>query len=80
MNPGAIIKFRAFKTLSPIALGIVPILIIFPSAGDIIRFLSSLDRKLIKDIRIFDLYEGEKISENEKAVGVYIILQPEEMT
>ena len=25
------------------------------SAGDIIRFLSSLDRKLIKDIRIFDL-------------------------
>ena len=50
------------------------------SAGDIIRFLSSLDRKLIKDIRIFDLYEGEKISENEKAVGVSIILQPEEMT
>ena len=50
------------------------------SAGDIIRFLSSLDRKLIKDIRIFDLYEGEKILENEKAVGVSIILQPEEMT
>ena len=50
------------------------------SAGEIIRSISSLDKKLIKDVRIFDLYEGEKVPENEKALGVTIIFQPDEMT
>ena len=50
------------------------------SAGEIIRSISSLDKKLIKDVRIFDLYEGEKVPKNEKALGVTIIFQPDEMT
>ena len=50
------------------------------SAGEIIRSISSLDKKLIKDVRIFDLYEGEKVPDNEKALGVTIIFQPDEMT
>ena len=34
------------------------------------------DREYIKDIRIFDVYEGEKISNNEKAIGLTVLLQP----
>ena len=42
------------------------------SAGQIL--LS--DKDIIKEVRVFDLYEGEKIEADKKSLGVTVFLQP----
>ena len=46
------------------------------SSGEITRCISSIDKDKIKEVRVFDLYEGEKIQENKKSMGVTVLLQP----
>ena len=42
--------------------------------------IKNTDHKLIKDVKVFDSYEGEKISEKKKAVGFEITIQSNEKT
>ncbi len=48
------------------------------SSGEVIRCISSVDKEKIKEVRVFDLYEGEKIDKDKKSFGVTLVLQPKE--
>ena len=39
-----------------------------------------VEKKLIKQVRIFDIFEGGKLPKNKKSIGLKIILQPLEKT
>ena len=49
-------------------------------ADKLIRTVLNSDKEFIKDVRVFDVYEGEKILSSEKAIGLTIILQPKNNT
>jgi phenylalanyl-tRNA synthetase beta chain len=49
-------------------------------AGDIVRAAQGVDRKLITNITVFDVYEGPGIESDKKSVAVAVTLQPREKT
>ena len=46
----------------------------------IIDLVNKAENKLIREVNIFDVYEGEKIPEGKKSIAISIVLQPEEKT
>jgi phenylalanyl-tRNA synthetase beta chain len=50
------------------------------SAGDLVRAAQSVDRKLITDIAVFDIYEGAGIESDKKSIAIAVTLQPREKT
>jgi phenylalanyl-tRNA synthetase beta chain len=49
-------------------------------AGDIERAAQGVDRKLITDVTVFDVYEGKGIDETKKSIAIAVTLQPREKT
>ena len=49
-------------------------------AADILRATQSVDRKLIADVRVFDVYEGKGIEPGRKSIAIAVTLQPREKT
>jgi phenylalanyl-tRNA synthetase beta chain len=49
-------------------------------AGDIVRAAHGVDKKLIADVTVFDVYEGKGIDEDKKSVAIAVTLQPREKT
>jgi phenylalanyl-tRNA synthetase beta chain len=49
-------------------------------AGDIVRAAQGVDRKLITDVAVFDVYEGKGIDEAKKSVAIAVTIQPREKT
>ena len=49
-------------------------------AQDLINAVSSVDQKLISNIRVFDVYEGENIPENQKSIAISVTIQSFEKT
>ena len=49
-------------------------------AQDLINVISSIDQKLISNIRVFDVYEGENIPDNQKSIAINITIQSYEKT
>jgi phenylalanyl-tRNA synthetase beta chain len=49
-------------------------------AGDIVRAAQGVDRKLITDVTVFDVYEGKGIDETKKSVAIAVTMQPREKT
>tara|TARA_Y100001935_G_scaffold102959_1_gene85548 strand:- start:634 stop:1374 length:741 start_codon:yes stop_codon:yes gene_type:complete len=49
-------------------------------AQDLINVISNIDQKLISNIRVFDVYEGENIPDNQKSVAINITIQSFEKT
>ena len=47
---------------------------------ELIKIISEIDKNLIKDIRVFDVYEGEKIPKDKKSVALSVTLQSSEKT
>jgi len=47
-------------------------------SGDIVNTIYSVDKKLISDVKIFDLYVGDKINEDEKSLAFKIIFTSNE--
>ena len=50
------------------------------SSQDLKNAVSVVDDKLISNIRVFDVYEGEKIPENQKSVAISVTIQSSEKT
>ena len=50
------------------------------SAGDIVRAASGVDRALITDVQVFDVYEGEHVGEGKKSIAIAVTLQPVDAT
>jgi phenylalanyl-tRNA synthetase beta chain len=49
-------------------------------AGDILRAASSVDKKLITGVTVFDVYEGKGIDDGKKSVAIAVTIQPREKT
>jgi phenylalanyl-tRNA synthetase beta chain len=49
-------------------------------AADILRATQSVDRKLITNVSVFDVYEGKGIEPGKKSVAIAVTLQPREKT
>jgi phenylalanyl-tRNA synthetase beta chain len=49
-------------------------------AGDIVKLAAGVDRKLVSNVSVFDLYEGKGIDPDRKSVAIAVTLQPREKT
>ncbi len=47
---------------------------------ELVNMIKSVDNKLIKSVRVFDVFEGENIPEGKKSIAVNVIIQSEEKT
>ena len=50
------------------------------SSQDLITAISVVDNKLISNIKVFDVYEGENIPENQKSIAISVTIQSSEKT
>ncbi|MEA2796234.1 MAG: phenylalanyl-tRNA synthetase beta chain [Bradyrhizobium sp.] len=49
-------------------------------AGDIVRAAEGVDKKLITDVTVFDVYEGKGIDDGKKSIAIAVTIQPREKT
>jgi phenylalanyl-tRNA synthetase beta chain len=49
-------------------------------AGDIVRVAQGVDKKLISDVSVFDVYEGRGIENGKKSIAIAVTMQPREKT
>jgi phenylalanyl-tRNA synthetase beta chain len=49
-------------------------------AGDIVRAAQGVDKKLISDVTVFDVYEGKGIDDGKKSIAIAVTMQPREKT
>ncbi len=49
-------------------------------AGDLVSAAQGVDKKLIIDVTVFDVYEGKGIDEAKKSIAISVTLQPREKT
>ena len=45
------------------------------NAQDLINAVSSVDQSLISNIKVFDVYEGDNIPENQKSIAISVTIQ-----
>ncbi|HYM01327.1 MAG TPA: phenylalanine--tRNA ligase subunit beta, partial [Stellaceae bacterium] len=50
------------------------------SAETLLRAARGVDKKLIVDVRLFDVYTGAGVGEGKKSLAITVVLQPEEAT
>ena len=50
------------------------------NAQDLIDSISSVDKSLVKDVKVFDVYEGDNIPENQKSIAISVTIQSSERT
>ena len=46
------------------------------SSGEITRCIASVEKDIIKEVRVFDVYEGKNVDKDKKSFGVTVIFQP----
>ncbi|TMK31134.1 MAG: phenylalanine--tRNA ligase subunit beta [Alphaproteobacteria bacterium] len=49
-------------------------------AETLLRAARSVDRKLVSEIRLFDVYEGKGLPDGKKSLAISVVLQPQEAT
>jgi phenylalanyl-tRNA synthetase beta chain len=49
-------------------------------AATLTRAAGSVDKKLITDVRVFDIFEGPSVGEGKKSVAIEVAIQPVERT
>jgi phenylalanyl-tRNA synthetase beta chain len=49
-------------------------------AETLLRAARSVDRKLVSEIRLFDVYEGKGLPDGNKSLAISVVLQPQEAT
>jgi phenylalanyl-tRNA synthetase beta chain len=49
-------------------------------AGDIVRAAQGVDKKLITDVTVFDVYQGKGIDDAKKSVAIAVTMQPRDKT
>jgi phenylalanyl-tRNA synthetase beta chain len=45
-----------------------------------LKAASGVDKQLVTDVSLFDIYEGKGVEPGKKSIGVSIILQPKDKT
>ncbi len=49
-------------------------------AADIVRAAQNVDRKLIANVTVFDVYEGKGIEPGNKSIAIAVTIQPRDKT
>jgi phenylalanyl-tRNA synthetase beta chain len=49
-------------------------------AGDLVKAAQGVDKQLVTNVAVFDLYEGKGIEEGKKSVAIAVTLQPKDKT
>lgn len=49
-------------------------------SGDLVRAAQNVDKKLISNVTLFDVYEGKGIDDGKKSVAIAVTMQPREKT
>ncbi|WP_343313117.1 phenylalanine--tRNA ligase subunit beta [Brucella sp. BE17] len=49
-------------------------------AGNVVRAVSSADKKLIASVQVFDIFTGASLGEGKKSVAVEVLIQPQDRT
>ena len=49
-------------------------------AADIVRAAQGVDKKLITEVGVFDVYESKGIDDGKKSIAIAVTLQPREKT
>jgi len=49
-------------------------------AGDIVKSAQGVDKKLITEVSVFDVYEGKGIDPDKKSIAIAVTIQPREKT
>ena len=47
---------------------------------DLVSVISNIDKNLISNIKVFDVYEGDNIPENQKSIAISVTIQSLEKT
>ena len=50
------------------------------AAGDLMRAVKGADKTHIKQVRIFDVYEGDRIEADKKSIAISVTLEPQSQT
>jgi phenylalanyl-tRNA synthetase beta chain len=50
------------------------------SSGEIISLVKKIDKELIKNVKIFDVYQGANIGDGKKSIAFNVILEPKDKT
>ena len=50
------------------------------SSGEIINLVKKIDKELIKNVKIFDVYQGENITSGKKSIAFNVTLEPKDKT
>ena len=50
------------------------------SVQDLISVISNIDKNLISNVKVFDVYQGDNIPENQKSVAISVTIQSLEKT
>ena len=50
------------------------------SSGEIIGLVRKIDKELIKNVKIFDVYQGENIASGKKSIAFNVTLEPKDKT
>ena len=50
------------------------------SSGEIIGIVKKIDKELIKNVKIFDIYQGENITLGKKSIAFNVTLEPKDKT
>ena len=53
----------------------IPQLIEWPKCFKLINAIASVDKNLISNIKVFDVYEGNNIPENQKSIAISVTIQ-----
>ena len=49
-------------------------------AAQVVRAAQGADRKLVRDVRVFDVFEGGRLGEDRKSLAIEVTLQPDRTT
>ena len=49
-------------------------------SGEIINLVKKIDKELIKNVKIFDIYQGENITSGKKSIAFNVTLEPKDKT
>ena len=50
------------------------------STGEIINLVKNINKDLIKEVKIFDVYQGENIESGKKSIALNVTFEPKDKT
>ena len=74
----AVIKFEQISKVPAVERDLALVMEESIPVGDVIQTIYKSDKKLIKSVEVFDVYQGEHIEQGYKSVAVRITLEPED--